>query len=125
MHKILIVDDEKAIVMILEVYLARNGFKVVTASGGREAIDILKANDDIDLMILDKRMPEVSGIDVLRAVRAMGKDIPILLFSGELNIDREKQEELLNMGFSSESIINKPVELSVILGAVKRKLNIA
>ena len=59
-NKILVADDEKEIRDLLEIYLLNEGYKVVKAKDGQEALDIIE-NEDVDLLVLDIMMPKVNG----------------------------------------------------------------
>lgn len=125
MHKILIVDDEKHILRLVEAFLKKSGFDVVTASGGEDALAILKSQEKIDLMILDKRMPGLSGFDVLKEIKASNVNVQVLLFSGELNLEEGHQKSLQEIGFSLDDVVSKPIQLSHLLEVVKKKLNLS
>ena len=64
MAEILVIDDEYQILDILERFLVKMGFQVITALGGEEGIKAIDSQD-VDLIILDMKMPKVTGIDVL------------------------------------------------------------
>ncbi len=66
--RILIVDDEEVLRDVLEVVLRREGFDVVMAASGEEALNLLDG-EEVDLVILDIMLPGISGIDTLRAIR--------------------------------------------------------
>lgn len=80
MKKVLVVDDTKNIRTLLSTCLELNGYDVITANNGHEAIHILK-NEEIDLAFLDIKMPEISGTEVLRAIRAMGIHTPVVVMT--------------------------------------------
>lgn len=80
MKRVLVVDDTKNIRVLLTTCLEVNGFKVTTASGGDEALKLLKA-ENFDLMFLDIRMAEISGTEVLRRTRSMGITIPVVIMT--------------------------------------------
>ena len=67
---ILIVDDEKRLVSLVQSYLAQEGYRVVTAYNGKEALPIAQ-KENPDLIILDIMMPEMNGYDFMRAQRAV------------------------------------------------------
>lgn len=74
-HKILIVDDEKAIVSLMEQAFSRAGFGVKSAQSGEDALELLK-QDRIQVMFLDLNMPGMDGIELCRAIR---KDMPMAM----------------------------------------------
>lgn len=124
MHMILVVDDEERIADITEKFLKMNGFDVLKAIGGEEAIKILSTDTQIDLMVLDMKMPNVDGLGVMRKKAELGKTFPVLLLTG--SIDAEKHVAVLkDEGFTQEDILFKPIDLSDLLTKVKEKLHIA
>ena len=124
MYKILVVDDEARIADITEKFLKMNGFDVLKAIGGEEAIRLLSTDAQIDLMLLDMKMPKVSGLEVMQKKAELAKKFPALLLTG--SIDAEKYLEVLkDKGITEEDILYKPIDLSVLLEKVKEKLNIA
>lgn len=80
MVKILIVDDDLRLLKMLERTLVYEGFSVVTANDGQQALHSVFAHAP-DVMVLDWLMPEVDGIGVLEALRAEGSDLPILMLT--------------------------------------------
>lgn len=80
MKRALVVDDAKNIKNLLTTCLTFNGYSVLTANNGVEAIDILKANE-VDLVFLDIRMPELSGTEVLKRIRGMGIETPVIIMT--------------------------------------------
>ena len=84
--RILIVDDEEVLRDVLEVVLRREGFDVVLASSGEEALNVLDT-DAIDLVILDVMLPGISGIDTLRAIRIADPLLPVVVITAFSSID--------------------------------------
>ncbi|AYF41761.1 response regulator [Ethanoligenens harbinense] len=80
MANVLVVDDTKNIRVLLTQCLEFEGYSVTTASHGKEALDIL-GNKKFDLVFLDVRMPELSGTEVLRQMRQMGADMPVVMIT--------------------------------------------
>jgi len=82
MRRILVVDDTKNIRMLLTTCLELKGYKVLTAEDGKSAIDIVrKEKDNIDLIFLDIRMPEMNGTGVLKIIRDMGFICPVIIMT--------------------------------------------
>ncbi|PID56992.1 two-component system response regulator [candidate division KSB3 bacterium] len=79
MKTILIVDDEKHIRFLYEEEFSDAGYKTLTASNGLEAFERLKEHQEIDLILLDIKMPQMDGTEFLRRIRKVNKEIPILL----------------------------------------------
>jgi len=86
MSTILLVDDEKNILKALSRELASRGYVVVTAQNGFEALDTI-ASDRVDLVMLDVVMPDMDGIEVLRKIKELRKDLPVIMMSAQGNIE--------------------------------------
>jgi CheY-like chemotaxis protein len=109
---VLIVDDEKE---VADVYALRLGdrFETVTAYGGEEALDHL--DEDVDAVLLDRRMPVMSGDDVLREIRDRGFDIPVVMITAvdpDLNI--------LDLPF--DDYLCKPVDKGTLVQVLEQQL---
>jgi two-component system, NtrC family, response regulator PilR len=84
--RILIVDDEEVLRDVLEAVLRREGFDVVLASSGEEALNLLDG-EEIDLVILDIMLPGISGIDTLRSLRISNPHLPVIIITAFSSID--------------------------------------
>ncbi|HKS25365.1 MAG TPA: sigma-54 dependent transcriptional regulator [Thermoanaerobaculia bacterium] len=85
--KVLIVDDEEVLRDVLETVLRREGFDVLLAASGEEALSVLDGDPDVDLAILDVMLPGISGIDTLRAVRISNPHLPVIVITAFSSID--------------------------------------
>ncbi len=112
MAKIMIVDDEQEILSLLELFLSKNGFQIVKCPGGKSAIETVKADDTIDLVVLDRRMPDVDGSVVLEEVRKLGRNTPVILLTGSLG-DQTRELEV-------DDFLMKPIDLNELLEKVNR-----
>jgi PAS domain S-box-containing protein len=77
-RKCLLVDDNKDVLIYLNRILLDTGILVLTARSGIEAIEIIKNNSDIDVVLLDMQMPEMNGIEATKKIRAIRKELPII-----------------------------------------------
>src|ERR1700690_2016523 len=84
--RLLLVDDDPAIIRAYASTLARHGVTVQTASNGKEAAERVK-DGSFDVIVSDISMPEMSGIEFLRAVRAHDVDVPVILMTGEPSVE--------------------------------------
>jgi len=84
--RILIVDDEEVLRDVLETVLRREGFDVVLASSGEEALNMLDG-EEVDLVILDIMLPGISGIDTLRSIRVSTPSLPVIIITAYSSID--------------------------------------
>lgn len=82
--RILIVDDEPGIGNVLRIKFRLCGFDVITTTSGAEAIELVRTHQP-DIMLLDILMPDVTGIDVLKSVRAFSQ-VPIVVFTAKPDI---------------------------------------
>ncbi|MBZ9684855.1 response regulator [Clostridium estertheticum] len=80
MKKVLVVDDTKNIRTLLGIYLKLNGFEVLMATNGNEALSIIDTQP-VDLIFLDIKMPEISGTEVLKRIRAKGITAPVVIMT--------------------------------------------
>jgi two-component system chemotaxis response regulator CheY len=91
--KILIVDDSKAMRMIVRRSLAQAGFQnvvAIEASNGAEALQVVEEQSP-DLVLSDWNMPEMKGIDLLKSLRAKGRNVPLGFITSESSPDMHKQ----------------------------------
>ena len=77
-RKCLLVDDNKDVLLYLNRVLVDTGINILTARSGIEAIEIVKSNPDIDVVLLDMQMPEMNGIEATKEIRKIRRDIPII-----------------------------------------------
>jgi two-component system alkaline phosphatase synthesis response regulator PhoP len=115
---ILVVDDEKDILELLKYNLEKEGYKVLTAHNGRDALRIIKHHPD--LVVLDIMMPELDGWEVCKAIR---KDpatamIPIMFLTAR---DSEV-DEVVGLELGADDYIVKPVKIRTFIARVKRAL---
>ena len=84
--RILIVDDEEVLRDVLDAVLRREGFDIVAAASGEEALNLLDS-EEVDLVILDVMLPGISGIDTLRAIRISNPNLPVIVITAFSSID--------------------------------------
>lgn len=116
--KILVVDDEKEIRNLIEIYLKNEGYTVIKASNGEEALKVLE-KEEIQLMILDIMMPKMDGMEVCRRVREH-LNIPILMLSAK----SEDMDKIAGIMTGADDYLTKPfnpLELSVRVKALLRR----
>ena len=117
---VLVADDEPHIGRIIKMKLEQGPFRVTLAYDGREALEVLAREHDIDLVLLDLMMPEKSGLDVLAAIRAdeRTRDLPciILTAAGQEQQHRRAMElgasEFLTKPFSPKKLYARTAELA-------------
>lgn len=122
MPKILLVDDEEQIRRILVEFLTKMGFEIIQASGGEEVVGLLRSGVEMDLMVIDMKMPKVAGLDVLREKNNLKDVRPVIILTGSIEAEKH-YAGLKELGFGPDDIVYKPVDLFLLLDAVKKKLH--
>jgi DNA-binding response OmpR family regulator len=120
-NRILVVDDEEEIAKLLEEFLNKKGFEVIIALDGQKAIETIKTEKNIDLLILDLKMPAVNGVDVLQELRRLNKEIPVIILSGSLDL-RNFIDNLKKLNYNEKNILYKPIDLFELLKIIKNYL---
>ena len=115
---ILTIDDESYIRQSIKSYLEDFGFKVFEAENGKKGLQVFNSNK-IDLVLLDLRMPEMNGLEVLKTIKAKSPDTPLIVASGTGNI--EAVVEALHLG--AWDYVLKPIEdMNVLYHAITKCL---
>ena len=113
---ILVVDDDREIVDSIGIFLSGEGYKVVKAYDGIEALDALSENE-IHLMILDIMMPKLDGIKTLMKLRE-SRNIPVILLSAK----SEDADKILGLTAGADDYVTKPFNPSELVARVKSQL---
>lgn len=116
---ILVVDDKKSLLDMVKAYLTQQGFRVVTAQNGQEALFVAR-HEKPDLILLDIMMPEMDGYDFIRAY-SRERDTPIILLTARL----EESDKILGLELGADDYVTKPFsprELVARIRAVLRRL---
>lgn len=116
MYNVLVVDDEKEIRDAIEIYLRGESLKVVKASNGLEALEILETNQ-IHLIILDIMMPKLDGIKTCMKIRE-SNNIPIIMLSAK----GEDSDKILGLNVGADDYISKPFNHLELVARVKSQL---
>jgi DNA-binding response OmpR family regulator len=114
-EKILIVDDDKYISLLLCNFLEEEGFICETAENGLEALEKVTKDEKFDMVLLDFVMPKMNGLEFLAAVRDINPKLPVLMISGYRTIDNTL--EALRLG--AIGFIKKPFSLKDVLKNLK------
>jgi DNA-binding response OmpR family regulator len=114
--RILIVDDEHSVQKLLSSALRKDGFEVVAALDGRQALDRV-ADGTFDLLILDLTLPEVDGFEVCRQVRATSS-VPIIMLTAKV----EEIDKVLGLELGADDYITKPFSMREFRSRVKAVL---
>jgi CheY-like chemotaxis protein len=118
-HEVLVVDDEAVVLTVLREALRRGGYRVTTAASAEEAIDLMQKRP-FDLVLTDKNLPGASGLDVLRAARALNPAPAIVLITGFSSLD--SAVEALDTG--AHDYIEKPIrDVEDLRARIRRALS--
>ena len=115
--KVLIVDDDVRNVFALTSVLEANGMEVIFAENGRDGIDCLRSNPDVDLVLMDIMMPEMDGYQTMEAVRQLPefKQLPIISLTAKaMKGDRER-----SIASGASDYITKPVDTDQLLSLMR------
>lgn len=113
---ILIVDDEEDIRDMIEIYLMNEGFIVLKAQDGIEALEILKSHE-IDLMVLDIMMPKMDGVRTCLKVRE-DKKLPIIMLSAK----GQDSDKILGLNIGADDYVTKPFNPLELIARIKSQL---
>jgi len=112
--RLLIAEDYQVLRESLTIGLKRQGFAVDATGDGAEALWFASHND-YDVMILDIMLPTMTGTDVLKAVRALGKDVPVLLLTAK----DEPEDMVSGLDLGADDYVTKPFAMSVLLARLR------
>ena len=115
---VLIVDDEPSILQPFEGLLTDEGFKVMTASNGYEALQIIE-QDPPDIVLLDIWMPGIDGIETLKEIRAKNPRIPVIMVTGHGTIETAVNATKIG----AFDFIEKPLSIDKVIVAINNALN--
>ena len=111
--KILVVDDEKLLVKGIKYNLEQEGYQVVTAFDGEEAVH-LAHDESIDLILLDLMLPKLDGLTVCRTVRGFS-DVPIIMLTAK----SEDIDKILGLEYGADDYITKPFNIREVTSRIK------
>ena len=115
--KILVVDDEARMRKLVSDFLVREGYSVIEAADGNEALDKFYENNDLSLLILDVMMPGPDGFEVCREVRSQSK-VPIIMLTAK----GDERDELQGFDLGVDEYISKPFSPKILVARVNALL---
>ena len=116
MYSILVCDDDKEIVEAIEIYLSQEGYRILKAYDGVEAIKILES-EEVNLLILDVMMPRLDGIRATLKIREKNS-IPIIILSAK----SEDADKILGLNVGADDYVTKPFSPLELVARVKSQL---
>ncbi|MFB5253375.1 response regulator transcription factor [Bacillus mycoides] len=111
--KILVVDDESSIRNLIRMQLEMEGYEVLTAADGREALE--RWNEQPDVLILDVMLPDTDGYELLRLFREKDRDIPVLMLTAKSQMN----DKLLGLQLGADDYVTKPFNYAELILRVK------
>ncbi len=116
--RILVVDDERSMRELLAIVLRREGYEVLLAENGRTAVDLLE-REPVDLLISDIKMPDLSGVDVLRAAKKIDQDILGIMITAFASTDTAVEA----MRLGACDYLSKPFDIDLLKMKVREKID--
>lgn len=116
-RQILVVDDEKNITRVLQAYLEREGFGVIIAHDGTEALRLARAEQP-DLIILDLMLPGLSGEALCRQLRSEGSRVPVIMLTAKASLE----DKLYGLGVGADDYVVKPFSPQEVVARVRANL---
>ena len=116
-QRILVVDDENDLRMLVAERLGMEGYCVTEAARVKEAVKML-AQADYDLMLLDVRLPDGTGLDVLKFMKESGKSMPVIMLTGTTGLDIAVESVRLG----ACDYVSKPAKIAYLLNSIREIL---
>lgn len=117
-HNILLVDDDKTILELFSELLSSYNYNVVSVDCGKKALNKLNDTHNFDLLIIDKIMPNIDGLDLIKKIRESNSEIPIILTSGS---HETIEQDLTYLGINKK--IKKPFDFEQMLDEIQNLLS--
>lgn len=116
MYKILVCDDDREIVEAIEIYLSQEGYQILKAYDGIEALEILE-KEKVNLLIIDVMMPRLDGIRATLKIREKNS-LPIIILSAK----SEDTDKILGLNIGADDYVTKPFNPLELVARVKSQL---
>jgi len=116
-NTILVVDDEKEICDLFQDTLTQEGYQVLTATNGKEAVSLGKQNR-FDLALLDIKMPGMDGIEVFQKLKKVKKDMQVIMLTGYGNLKTAKEA----MRLGAYDYLTKPFDFELVKNIIREAL---
>lgn len=118
MCKIIVADDEIRFRKVISDFLKKQGYEILEAADGQEALSLYYENPNTDLLILDVMMPQINGLDLCSIIKEKSTT-PVLILTAK----SEEEDELDAFNVGANDYISKPFSLTILLARVKNILN--
>lgn len=117
---ILIIDDDSRNIFALNLTLKAKGYPSITATSAEEGLELLKNNDDIELILMDMMMPEMDGYEAIKAIQSLelNRKVPVIAVTAQaMSGDREKC-----IAAGAADYISKPINVDILMDVIKKWL---
>ena len=114
---ILVCDDDKEIAAAVDIYLTAEGYRVLQAYDGLQALELLRDNEDVQLILMDVMMPRMDGVHATMKIRE-SRNIPIIMLSAK----SEDNDKILGLNIGADDYITKPFNPMELIARVKSQL---
>ena len=111
---ILVVDDDKEIADLVEIYLVNDGYQVLKASDGEQCLETLKQHPEVRMLILDIMMPELDGLSVCKELRKRSSDLGIIMLSAKT----QEMDKVTGLMYGADDYVTKPFSPSELMARV-------
>ena len=121
MKKVLILEDEENIRSFVVINLQRAGYETLEAATGNEALELLKANPDVDVAVLDIMLPDIDGFEVCRRIRATSKQMGVIMLTART----QEMDKVTGLMTGADDYVTKPfspAELTARIDALFRRI---
>ncbi len=115
-HTVLVCDDDLAIVNSVEIFLASEGYRVLKAMNGRQAIELIET-EEVDLLLLDIMMPEMDGLEVMRRIRET-HSFPIIYVTAK----SEDVDKIIGLNLGADDYMTKPYNPLELIARVRSQI---
>ena len=116
---ILLIDDDNTTCLLINEILSDFQVKITTIKNGKEAIEYMEKEKETDLVIIDIRLPDMSGFDVLKKLKTTNPAVPLIALTAWVN--KQVKEICLNSGFTA--FIEKPIDIDFFLSVINKYIS--
>ncbi len=120
LKKILVAEDEQYNFELVRIIFNREGFEVLRATNGQEAIDLVESDNDIGLIMMDIKMPGMNGVDATIEIKRQHPDLPIVAVTAFAT--QEDRNVCINSG--CDDFMSKPIDRIHLVNIVRKLMNI-
>ena len=113
--KILVLEDEFSIRSFVTLNLKREGYDVIEAASGEEAIALFDKNQDINMAVLDVMLPGIDGFEVLKHIRNKSQNIGIIMLTARTN----EEDKVLGLEYGADDYISKPFSPKELIARIR------